>query len=262
MGIFSFLCRKPSYEVFGPQGGISTAITLPKGFNPETDKCPMVILMHGFIANKNMAPIKGLAKALAEEGIASIRFDFDAHGKSEGQFINMTIANEIEDARAVLNYVKTLPYVTKIAFAGHSQGGVIAGMLAGELEDSPLKPCCLLQLAPAAVLKDDALAGQCMNARYDASNPPAYVNVFFHKLGRDFILAAQKLPIYETSCRYSGKVCLIHGTKDAIVPVSYSEKYNQGYPDSELHLLEGEGHFMRSREVRELSCRFLKEQLL
>ena len=262
MGIFSFLCKKPSYEVFGPQGGISTAITLPEGFNPANDKCPMVILMHGFIANKNMAPIKGLAKALAKEGMASIRFDFDAHGKSEGQFIKMTIANEIEDARAVLQYVKTLPYVSKIAFAGHSQGGVIAGMLAGELEDGDDKPVCLLQLAPAAVLKDDALAGQCMNARYDAANPPAYVNVFFHKLGRDFILAAQKLPIYETSCRYSGKVCLIHGTKDAIVPVSYSEKYDQGYPDSELHLLEGEGHFMRSKEVLALSCRFLKEQLL
>ena len=152
--------------------------------------------------------------------------------------------------------------LSKIAFAGHSQGGVIAGMLAGELEGSDDKPVCLLQLAPAAVLKDDALAGQCMNARYDAANPPAYVNVFFHKLGRDFILAAQKLPIYETSCRYSGKVCLIHGTKDAIVPVSYSEKYDQGYPDSELHLLEGEGHFMRSKKVLALSCRFLKEQLL
>ena len=146
MGIFSFLCRKPSYEVFGPQGGISTAITLPEGFNPASDKCPMVILMHGFMANKNMAPIKGLAKALAKEGIASIRFDFDAHGKSEGQFIKMTIANEIEDARAVLQYVKTLPYVSKIAFAGHSQGGVIAGMLAGFFRDDHVARIKLIKL--------------------------------------------------------------------------------------------------------------------
>ena len=40
--------RKEEYAVFGTQGGISTKITLPNGFNPETDKCPMVILMHGF----------------------------------------------------------------------------------------------------------------------------------------------------------------------------------------------------------------------
>lgn len=35
------------YDVRGPQGGISFKISLPEGFNPETDKCPMVILMHG-----------------------------------------------------------------------------------------------------------------------------------------------------------------------------------------------------------------------
>lgn len=242
--------QKERYVVQGPQGGISTMITLPEGLDPKVDKCPMVILMHGFMSNKKFHPIPLLATALAKEGIASISFDFNAHGKSEGNFVDMTIANEIEDAKAVFNYVNTLPYVTKTAFVGHSQGGVIAGMLAGELESAPNKPVCMVQLAPAAVLKDDALAGQCMGKKYDASNPPEYVNVMFHKLGRTFILAAQKLQIYETSCVYSGKVCLIHGKLDKIVPYSYSEKYHELYPDSELHLIDDESHFMNGNKER------------
>ena len=35
------------YQVRGPQGGIAFKVTLPEGFNPDTDRCPMVILMHG-----------------------------------------------------------------------------------------------------------------------------------------------------------------------------------------------------------------------
>ena len=258
-----FIKEKEQYIITGTQGGISTLITLPKGFNPEKDKCPMAILMHGFMASKKFHPIPMLAETLAKEGIASICFDFNAHGKSEGDFINMTIANEIEDAKAVFNYVNTLPYVTKTAFIGHSQGGVISGMLAGELEHEQNKPVCLVLLAPAAVLKADAIAGQCMGKKYNASNPPKYVNVMFHKLGREFILAAQKLPIYETSCKYTGKVCLIHGKRDKIVPYSYSEKYNSLYANSELHLMEDESHFMSGDKeaIMSIITKFVKENL-
>ena len=150
----------------------------------------MAILMHGFMANKKMYPVSKLAKVLAGHGIASIRFDFNAHGDSEGKFEDMTISNEIEDAKAVFDYVCGLPYVSSIGFVGHSQGGVIAGMLAGILEDNPKKPACVVLLAPAAVLKDDAIAGQCMGVKYNASDPPEYVSVMFHRLGRKFIKEA------------------------------------------------------------------------
>lgn len=268
MGLFGVLKEmfgpKGAYTVFGEQGGISTVVTLPDGFDASRDRCPMVVLMHGFMSNKAMHPVPALAKALAERGVASIRFDFNAHGRSEGKFVDMTIANEIADAKAVVEYVKGLDYVTEIGFVGHSQGGVVAGMLAGELEDSPLRPKCMALLAPAAVLKDDALAGRCMGSKYDASNPPEYVNVMFHKLGRKFILAAQKLPIYETSCRYTGKVCLVHGKEDKIVPYSYSEQYHASYADSVLHLIEGESHFLRKEKARVLDivATFMSENLI
>ena len=263
MALFSIFSSRPSYEVFGPYGGIATTLVLPESFDKEKDKCPLVILMHGFLSKKEMYPVPAIASALAKEGIASLRFDFDAHGKSEGKFIDMTISSEIADAKAVLAYARKLPFVSEIALVGHSQGGVIAGMLAGEMEDQPERPKCLVQLAPAAVLKDDAIAGQCMHARYDASNPPEYVNVLFHKLGRRFILEAQQLPIYETSSRYSGKVCIIQGAKDKIVPVSYAEKYHQCYKNSELTVYDDENHFMNGNKARLMNkvVTFLKDNL-
>lgn len=85
----------------------------------------------------------------------------------------------------------------------------------------------------------------------------------FHKLGRTFILAAQKLPIYEVSCKYTGKVCLIHGKRDKIVPYSYSEKYYELYANSELHLLDEESHFMNGNkeQIMAMVTNFIKENL-
>ena len=104
ISIFSRMYKKNNqFRVYGEQGGISTAITLPDGFNPESDKCPMAILMHGFMSSKRLYPIPRIAKELARLGIGAISFDFNAHGKSEGKFIDMTIANEISDAKAVFD---------------------------------------------------------------------------------------------------------------------------------------------------------------
>ena len=78
------LWKKRTFDVYGEQGGISTALTLPAGFNPEKDHCPMVIIMHGFMASKRFYPVPNIAKSLAKAGIASISFDFNAHGKARG----------------------------------------------------------------------------------------------------------------------------------------------------------------------------------
>lgn len=260
---FNLFKTARSYKIHGPQGGLASTLVLPSGFNVEKDRCPMVVLMHGFMSRKDLYPLPAIADALAKDGIASIRFDFNAHGKSEGRFIDMTVSNETADAKAVLEYAQSLPFVEKTALLGHSQGGVIAGLLAGQLENTPSRPQCLVLLAPAAVLKDDAIAGRCMNAKYDPANPPEYVSVFFHKLGRKFIKEAQKLPIFETSSAFSGPVCIIQGEKDKIVPVEYSLRYKDGYKDCELHVMPSEGHMLNSRkkEVIDTVAVFLKKKL-
>ena len=145
---------------------------------------PVVILMHGFMANKKLEPLKSIAKELEKKGIASLRFDFDGHGESQGRFRDMTVLTELDDARVVIDYVRQANSFDSIALVGHSQGGVVAGMIAGELGDE-IK--ALVQLAPAAVLKDDALQGVLMGRHYDPLNPPESLTVFFHRVGKRYL---------------------------------------------------------------------------
>ena len=235
-------CGSNSTESFvlrGSKGILSAAIQKPE--LKAGEKCRMVMILHGLTGNKNETHITAIAEALEARGAASIRFDFNGHGESEGDFVNMTIPNEIEDAKKVYDYVKGLDYVDSVSVVGHSQGGVVTGLLAGELGADKIHSIALL--APAAVIKDDCIRGIFIGSRFDAENPPESLKLNDSlSLGREYLLAGQTLPIYQTSKNFTGPVCLIHGTADRMVPYTYSETYNMLYSNSELHLMPGADH--------------------
>ena len=182
-----------------------------------------------------------IADSLMQHGIASIRFDFNGHGESDGNFVDMTVPNEVEDAMKVYEYVRDLRYVSEVAIVGHSQGGVVAGMVAGQAEPESFSAVVLM--APAAVLRDDAIRGSTMGATYDPLDPPEYVQLYGNlRLGREYIRTAFSLPIYETSAKYQGPALIIHGTADRVVPYTYGERYHQIWPKSELVVLDAFDH--------------------
>lgn len=233
----------------GSVGKLSAVLQTPDGLS-DGEKCPVAILMHGFMGGKDGMLEKLTADKLAQNGIASIRFDFNGHGESEGLFSGMTVPNEIEDAKMVFEYVKSLPFAGPVAMTGHSQGGVVASMTAGDLGADKVK--CVVLLAPAAVLRDDAIRGNTMGATYNPLDPPEYVLLFGdRKLGGEYIKTAFSLPIYETAQKYTGPACIIHGTGDQVVPYTYGERYHSIWPGSELHILHAADH-MFSKEMQKV----------
>lgn len=249
------------YIAQGPQGGIATKMVLPRGFDTNRDSCDVVILMHGIFSSKDYPPMPGIAKHLAKHGIASIALDFGGHGKSQGEMQRMTIANELAEAKAVWDYVRAQPYVRNISLLGHSQGGVVASMLAGQLAQDEAAPASLILLAPGAVIKEATQAGRFFGNTYDPANPPEYVKCFgSYKLGRDYMVSTQLLDIYGVSSHYQGPVCIIHGTDDGIVPLWCSQRYDGIYRHSSLHLIKGENHLMVThlRQTKNIISAFLK----
>ena len=194
--VFLTGCQVQKASIRGPQGEIAYKVTLPDGFDPTTDQGPMVILMHGIFSSKDFIPMLQLAKGLAEAGIASIRFDFDGHGKSDGRKQDMTIEKELSDARAVWDYVQSLPYVNGVGLLGHSQGGVVASMAAGRLASESTVPSGVVLIAPGSVIKEACQGGKFFNARFDPKDPPEYIRCWgLYKLGREYLVTTQQLDI-------------------------------------------------------------------
>ena len=212
----------------GDHGRLSAVIQTPDG----QSSYPLVVICHGFTANKNHPMLVKLADYLEAAGIASIRFDFNGHGDSEGRFQDMTVPNEIEDVKHVIEYARDMRGVTSVS-------------VAGQLGSEEIKSIALM--APAAVLRDDAIRGLLFGNQYDSINLAEYYDFDIGRgnlrLGKNYVLTAQTLPIYETAENYDGPVFIVHGLIDTVVPYTYALRYQEIYHGgAELELLEGFDH--------------------
>ncbi len=233
----------------GSVGKLFTIIERPA----TSGKVPLVIICHGFSGNCQRPFMKELSKSIVTQGMATLRFDFNGHGNSDGEFKDMTVLNEIDDLKDVIAWAKRQPWVKDISLVGHSQGGVVVSMVSGELGRKAIKAEVLL--AAAAVLRDDALRGNTMGATYDPWNFKGDYVELPHSpesgsllLGRKYIETAINLPIYETAANYNGPTLIVQGTNDQIVPYTYAERYHEKIRNSELKLIPGENHVFSKTE--------------
>ena len=208
------------------------------------EKCPIAIICHGFMANRTHDMFERITNACVERGIAAVKFDFDGHGESDGEFSDMNVYSEILDAAKIIEYVRTLSFVTDIYIVGHSQGALVGGMIAGMYREYVSK---LVMLAPAATLKDDAQIGSCFGVPYDSYHIPDFFPVRNNdgehfNVGSLYFRIAKTLPIYETTTLFSGQTLIIHGSEDPAVGVIGAKRYKERMPRAELVIVEGGDH--------------------
>jgi len=113
---------------------LAGTITLPEGSGPF----PAVVLISGSGAQDRDETLLGhkpflvLADHLTRNGIAVLRYDDRGVGKSKGNMMNATSMSLAGDAEAAVTYLLSRPEIDKkmIGLAGHSEGGLIAPMVA------------------------------------------------------------------------------------------------------------------------------------
>lgn len=204
----------------------------------------IVILFHGFCVDKDeqQGSFKRLALTLADQGIASVRFDFDGTGESDGEFADMSVLTEVEDAEAILDYVKSLDFVDvdRIGAVGMSLGGVVLSLLAGKHPED-LRAICLW--APAACIVDDLKKGFVRGVAFDSQNIPETLTFDDGiTIGKKYITEAENLDIYGTAKNYQGPVLVIMGDADQFVPMEYANKYLDIYTHGNMKVIQGAGH--------------------
>lgn len=105
---------------------------------------PIVILLPGsgtIDRNENSKKLRlnlfaDIAHCFCQQGIATFRYDKRGVGESGGQYFKTGFHDNIEDAKAIFNFIKHLPESesSPILLLGHSEGAIIATHLAAELE--------------------------------------------------------------------------------------------------------------------------------
>ena len=81
-------------------------------------------------------PFAVIADALARNGIASLRYDDRGYGSSGGVFEDATTYDFVDDARAAMRFLRARGF-KKVGVIGHSEGGVIAFIMAADPVGTP-----------------------------------------------------------------------------------------------------------------------------
>jgi len=118
---------------------LAGTLTLPKGEGPF----PAVILISGSgPQNRNEElmghkPFMVLADHLTKQGIAVLRYDDRGVAKSTGDFASATSADFATDVEAGMAFLKSRKDIDagKIGLMGHSEGGLIAPIVAAKSKD-------------------------------------------------------------------------------------------------------------------------------
>lgn len=106
------------FEFLGSDGQkLSARIHLP-----AVDPVAWAVFAHCFTCSKDSRAARYVSSALAEKGIATLRFDFTGLGESEGEFGDTTFAHDVEDIVAAANALREA-YRAPALLVGHSRGG-------------------------------------------------------------------------------------------------------------------------------------------
>lgn len=116
---------------------LAGTLTLPEG---DAD-CPVVVMISGsgvhnrdgeFLGHK---PFWVIADYLARRGIGMLRFDERGVGKSTGVFSGATSLDFARDVETAVCYLKEKRGFRRIGLIGHSEGGMIAPLVASRSKD-------------------------------------------------------------------------------------------------------------------------------
>ena len=119
---------------------LAATLTIPKNVK---GKLPCAILISGSGAQDrdeslmDHKPFWIIADHLSRNGIACLRFDDRGTAKSTGDHDKATSADFATDVSAIIDFLKKQPQInsSKIGLVGHSEGGLIAPMVATKRDD-------------------------------------------------------------------------------------------------------------------------------
>lgn len=112
-----------------------TGATLSARLDLPLDGRPIAyaIFAHCFTCSKNLNAVVNIARALNQEGIAVLRFDFTGLGESEGDFSETTFASNVGDLVAAAEFLEQSGRAPGLLI-GHSLGGAAVLQAAAEIE--------------------------------------------------------------------------------------------------------------------------------
>ncbi|MBI3056665.1 MAG: alpha/beta fold hydrolase [Betaproteobacteria bacterium] len=203
------------------------------------------IFAHCFTCSKDTKAATYLSAALAEQGIATLRFDFTGLGGSGGDFANTNFSSNVADLVAAADYLRA-NHGTPEILIGHSLGGAAVLAAAPKIADAravatinaPFDPAHVLHMM-AAARPEIELAGE---AEVTLGGRP-------FRIKKQFIEDLEQQRVTEEIKRMKKALLVMHAPLDVIVNIDNAAQIFLAarHPKSFVSL-DGADHLLSRRE--------------
>ena len=204
-----------------------------------------------------------LAEGLAEQGIATVRFDKRGLGESAAAMVaeeDLTFDTYIEDVGAWAGEAARLTGRPCVWLVGHSEGSQIA---LGAVSRAHDQVCGLVLLAgtgrPAGVVLREQLEAALpeslkapaletlveLEAGRPVANPPAALQALFRPSVQPYLISWLNLDPAERIAGYDGPVMIGQGTTDIQVGLTDANTLAAAQPSARLIVWEGVNHLLK-----------------
>ena len=243
-----------------PRGTIRGSVHVPANGGPF----PAVLLCHGFTGTRfeTHRMFVKMSRLFEDVGIASCRFDFIGSGESDGDFIDMTVQREVEDALAVLEHITGLDFADfhRLGIIGLSLGGTVASLACGQSRS--FKAACLwAPVAFPAPLFLDPMGDAARNSL----KRRGWIDQGGDKLGLPFFEELTVLKPVEAMASAGIPVLILHGSQDTVVPMDHGRAYQRACNGARLVAVNQADHTFNSvaweKRVLDKTLEWFREQL-
>jgi uncharacterized OsmC-like protein/alpha/beta superfamily hydrolase len=125
---------------------------------PDGDVLACALFAHCFTCSKDLKPVVNISRALTQQRIAVLRFDFTGLGESEGDFADTSFTSNIEDLVAAAAFMEKELRAPAL-LVGHSLGGAAVLQAASRLDSvravatigAPFDPAHVKNLFPESL---------------------------------------------------------------------------------------------------------------
>lgn len=187
-------------------------------------RAPGVVFFHGFTGDRMESHwiFVKCARALAQAGIASLRFDFHGSGESEGEFRGVTLEGELEDARVAVDFFRRQKGVdaNRLGLLGLSMGGAIAACVAPRARVRAL----VLWAALAHPAELRTLSQRTTRLIPGGRGAREYAG---HEISRRFLENLESVHPLNSISRSKGPTLIIHPEKDEYLSHNHAEDFFQ-----------------------------------
>lgn len=221
------------------------------GYVSVTGKGPAIIWMGGFRSDMTSTKAEKLCEAASAEGRASLRFDYSAHGVSEGDFTTATLSQWLDDALEVIRRLGG----EKPILVGSSMGGWLALRATQILGAEGKAPGGLVLIAPAVDFTDKLMWAQFPDAikRQIMENGvwyrPSEYSPDPYPITRALIEDGRSHNIMGKAIRFGVPIHILQGGQDPDVPLAHVEKFVSGLAEDDVRMtIIPDGNHRLSRE--------------